>query len=274
MERVGGKITFIDRDMHLPHAPVEPLACGAAAWLCRPSPGAKHANEDAAAIVEHEGGAVLIVADGFGGHPEGDKASAIAVESVAETVAGASVTDRSSLRVPILDGFERANQAVYDLRVGAATTLAVVEVSAIAARAYHAGDSDILITGQRGKLRFRSVSHGPVAAAVEAGLIEPTDAMFHEARHLVTNHIGLEELRIEIGPIVSLKQRDTVLVASDGVFDNLAPEEVVDCIRAGGLDECAMWLAERTMKRMTDPAAGEPSKPDDTTFILYRPPQT
>lgn len=271
MERVGGKITFVDRNMHLPHAPTASTPYGTIAWLCRPSPGGDHPNEDAAAVVEHEGGVVLIVADGFGGHPEGDKASGIAVEVVAETVAGASVSDRSSLRVPILDGFERANQAVYDLRVGAATTLAVVELSADSARAYHAGDSEILITGQRGKLRFRSVSHGPVAAAVEAGLIEAKDAMFHEARHIVTNHIGLEELRIEIGPIVSLRQRDTVLVASDGVFDNLSPDEIVDCIRAGSLDECALWLAERTAKRMTDPAGGEPSKPDDTTFILYRP---
>jgi serine/threonine protein phosphatase PrpC len=67
-----------------------------------------------------------------------------------------------------------------------------------------------------------------------------------------------------------LAARDTLLLASDGLFDNLHLDEVVELARKGPIDEVARHLAEGCRRRMCEPQAGEPSKPDDLTLIGFR----
>ena len=64
---------------------------------------------------------------------------------------------------------------------------------------------------------------------------------------------------------------DTVLLASDGLFDNLFIDEIVDSIRTGPLKDAADRLVERAGKRMSgNGAADQPCKPDDLTIVLFR----
>jgi len=105
---------------------------------------------------------------------------------------------------------------------------------------------------------------------VEAGFLDAEQAIYHEDRHLVSNVIGSPEMKIEIGPTIQLAPRDTVVLASDGLVDNLYAEEIVDRIRKGRLDRAADRLAVDARRRMTRPEAGLPSKPDDLTFVLFR----
>ena len=95
--------------------------------------------------------------------------------------------------------------------------------------------------------------------------------MHHEERHLVNNLLGGPEMRVEMSAKLRLAARDTLLIGSDGLFDNLHVDELVDLIRKGPLRKVAADLVERTSKRMLDPRDGAPSKQDDLTFILYRP---
>jgi len=106
---------------------------------------------------------------------------------------------------------------------------------------------------------------------VEAGVISEEDAILHEDRHVVSNLLGSPEMRIEIGGELTLSDRDTVAVASDGLFDNLRLEEIADMVRVGQLSKSGTALAEAAHARMQAQDGGEPSKPDDVTFLLYRP---
>ena len=78
-------------------------------------------------------------------------------------------------------------------------------------------------------------------------------------------------MRIEIGSGLALAARDSLLLASDGLFDNIELAEIVACIRCGRLEDSARRLLEVCVQRMRSPAAGEPSKPDDLSFVLFRP---
>ena len=234
------------------------------------SPGKDTPNEDAAALIPvNDHAAVLVVADGLGGVRAGEQASSLAVEAIEAEVREA---DRGEpmLRTAILNGIERANQAISALEVGAATTLAVAEIEDGRVRSYHVGDSMILVVGQRGRMKLQTVSHSPVGLAVAAGFLDETEAMHHEDRHIVTNVVGCPQMRIEVGPSVRLAACDTLLLATDGLFDNLHTEEIVDSIRKGPLDRAGRKLASEARRRMTEPAEGEPSKPDDLTFVLFR----
>jgi serine/threonine protein phosphatase PrpC len=128
----------------------------------------------------------------------------------------------------------------------------------------------IVVTGQRGKLKLQTVSHSPVGFAVESGMLDETDAVHHEDRHLVSNLAGTPDMRIEVGPRIRLAPLDTLLLASDGLFDNLYMEEVVSAIRKGPLADAGHRLATEALARMQQPGGGAPCKPDDLTFVLYR----
>ena len=48
------------------------------------------------------------------------------------------------------------------------------------AKPYHVGDSQILLVGNRGRVKMLTTSHSPVGYAVEAGMLEEHDAIDHD----------------------------------------------------------------------------------------------
>ena len=248
---------------------------GTVAVFTTRSPQKETANEDVAALwsVGLTSG-VLAVADGLGGHAGGARASRLATEAIQKSLQEAAPASQDGepveLRAAILNGIEAANQSVRELGTGAATTMALVEIQDRTIRPYHVGDSAILVTGQRGKLKFQSSPHSPIGYAVEAGLMNEEDAIHHEARHVISNVIGSDQMRIEIGPPIEMAPRDTLLLASDGLFDNLLPDEIVEAVRSGPLDEAVSELVGVARRRMANQNGTAPSKPDDLTVIAYR----
>jgi serine/threonine protein phosphatase PrpC len=257
---------FIGKHMQEPVC--VPLADGLACVFTIPRPGRETANEDSAALIPGEGGsAVLAVADGLGGLPAGSLASGLALQQLADSVAGRSGEDQ---REAVLTGIETANTAVMTDGQGGGTTLAVVSIDNGSMRAYCVGDSMVMVCGQRGKLKYQSVAHSPVGYAQRSGMLDEDEAMFHDERHLVSNIVGTAEMHVEIGPSVNLDLYDTVVAGSDGLFDNLFISEIVERVRSGPLDVAARRLLESCLERMASGEDGQPHKPDDLSFILYR----
>ena len=235
------------------------------------SPDKETPNEDSAAIIEVGPDAlVLAVADGVGGTPAGREASNLTLKTLSRVVAE-QPPDTTSLRAPILDAVEEANRSVLELARGAATTLVIAEVIARRLRSYHVGDSELIGVGQRGRIKQRVVPHSPTGFAVEAGLLDEDEAVQHDQRHVLFNVIGTPNMRVEVGTAVQLAVHDTVLLATDGLLDNLYVDEIVDSIRRGPLPRAADRLVEKAHLRMGGEAKDQPSKPDDLTIVLYRP---
>ncbi len=248
---------------------MRPIAFGTVAAFSTRCPGKSTDNEDAAALIEvGTSAAVLAVADGVGGHAAGAMAASLTVQAMADAVRAAE--DPTNLRDAVLTGFENANRAVTDIGVGAATTLSAVELHPDGLRSYHVGDSPILLVSQRGRVRLQIISHSPVGYAVESGMLPEQEAMHHADRHVVSNLVGSDQMRIEISSRLNMQRRDTLLLASDGLFDNLHTREIVEIIRKGPLPKAADRLAELTLQRMSATGGDEPSKPDDLTFLIFR----
>ena len=227
-------------------------------------------NEDSAAVIPvGDAAMVLVVADGVGGLPGGRAAANTAVKMLRDTVSKAAP---DTLRTAILDGIEMTNAKLLSQGNGSATTIAVVEIRPGIARSYHVGDSAIWVCGQRGRLKMQTTAHSPVGFAVEAGLLKETEALNHEHLHLISNVVGSNNMRIEMGPELPLASRDTVMVASDGLMDNLMQHEIVRLIRKCPLAKSIDGITELSLRRMHEPTAGRPSKQDDYTAILYRQP--
>jgi serine/threonine protein phosphatase PrpC len=124
--------------------------------------------------------------------------------------------------------------------------------------------------GQRGRIKFQTIAHSPTGFAVEAGFLDELEAMLHEERHVVSNFLGNNDMRIEVGPPSQLAARDTLILASDGLTDNLHVVEIVETIRKGTLETAVEKLVAMVRKRMLEGDPGLPSKPDDLTVLLLR----
>ena len=241
------------------------------AYTC-PAPDKTTGNEDTLAVVPYgPNAAVLIIADGAGGLPAGKRASLEAVTTLVRSL-HASCDQTLLLRTAILNGIEAANTAVRELGTGSATTLTVMAIEGLTARAYQIGDSEAMVVSQRGRLRLQTPVHSPTGLAVEAGFLDQREALHHEDRHLVSNFLGTAEMRIDVGAAIDLQARDTVLVASDGLMDNVHVEEIVEQVRVGPLDKAADNVIELARRRMAGHCSEQPSKPDDLSLILFRKP--
>lgn len=246
------------------------IANGAATMCTEAAPDKADGNEDSAALVPfgaHSG--VLAVADGLGGLPAARSASTTLINSLCASVRKAQ-REKRPLRGAVLDAIESANKKLLDEGLGNATTAALIEIDGSTIRPYHVGDSQILMTGQRGRIKLQTLAHSPTGYAVESGMLDEDDALEHAERHYVANVVGDREMRIEIGAPITMAPRDTLVIASDGLWDNLFVEEVIDKVRTGNITESADDLMQSARTRINEPKDGLPSHPDDVTFVLYR----
>lgn len=250
------------RDLELPQ--------GFVCVRSRRSPDKETPNEDAAAVIPVGLNALVVaVADGVGGAPSGREASKIAVETLLKRLTDNGL-EADRLRHAILDAVEAANAAILDMGRGAATTMVIAEIVSNQLRSYHVGDSELISVGQRGRVKQRIIPHSPTGFAVEAGLMDQDEAVQHDQRHVLFNVIGAPDMRVDMGTAVRIATHDTVLLASDGLLDNLFADEIIEIIRMGPLATAADRLMELAGQRMLVADGSKPSKPDDLTIILYR----
>lgn len=232
----------------------------------------REGSEDVALVVPiGERAALLAIADGAGGHDNGAHAATLTLTALRDAGEHIRLAPAETARPTIIAAIEQANHALVEAESDSACTLVIAEINDSVVSAYHAGDAQALITGQRGRLKHVTTAHSPVHALHESGEIDEHDALTHEDRHLVSNLVGDPEMHIEVGAGIRMAARDTLVLASDGLFDNFTIEEISDRIRVGAINDAAAKLLQHTRERMTNPEPGRPSKADDLSFVLYRP---
>ncbi len=235
-------------------------------FFSKKSPITETCNEDAVGIFKTKEGIVLAVADGAGGHPKGEEAASLVMSNIEKSLKTDGVTEAGH-RYRIIDAIEKTNKELIATGVGARTTITICEIYDNKARGYQVGDSTLVICGQRGKLKYRSLAHSPVGYGVEAGLIDEKEALAHPDLHYISNLVGESDMKIEMGPEVELNPNDTIFLASDGIFDNFPPDEIIDLVRKGTIDGISTSLMDMINERIYQEAG---SKKDDISFILFK----
>ena len=172
---------------------------------------------------------VFLVADGMGGHAQGDVAS--------QTVAGVFdehiARDLPSTPERILDAIHSSNDAVRDLSaegdygtaVSGTTLAGIALVDAGDEVGYHwmafnVGDSRIY-TWSDGVLTQLSVDHSAVQEMVDAGLISAEDAEKHPERNVITRAIGANEFVDADVWLLPAAGEQSFLICSDGLTKEL-----------------------------------------------------
>lgn len=189
------------------------------------------------------GGTLLVVADGMGGHPAGEQASALAVNAIKQVVASATgwfaeCASGSQIIEALHAGFARADETLDRVSArepqlaGMGTTMTAAFVRGTELFVAHAGDSPAYLFRQ-GQLWPLTKDHTVARALVEAGVL-PEDASHQGAwSHVVTNAVGgnaggakPESWR---GEVLS---GDRILICTDGLTRMLSASDIAALLEA------------------------------------------
>lgn len=236
---------WIHQDMQKPAV----MNIGAARELASfssPFPGFGNPNQDAMAAVHGAGGRlVLLLADGAGGMPDGDKASEFVVKSVSNSVRNANGNADSA----ILQSVFRCQEKMCLGRSG--TTLTAAEIHKDKIRAFHCGDSELLLLDAKGRVRYRTTSHSPTGYLQAAGVLSSNDALRHPDRPFISNYLGADGFFLQVSPWLGFDRGDWLIVGSDGLFDNLTIGQIQSRVRKSKCaSEVAAGLAQSSLKQM------------------------
>ncbi len=228
----------------------------------------KPMNEDALLITNFSDVMVLAVADGVGGSQQGAQAAKKVLEVI--RTAKPEGNSLSACMHAVIDAIEKANQALVSDSAYALTTLTLCLIKANNMRTIQVGDSGLLLCGQRGKLHYSVSTHSPIGQAVESGFLDEAEALQHPDLNVVNNVVGDASMHIEIGPAVKIKKHDTLLLASDGLFDNFLVDDVMSLVKHGSLVKVADRLTQSCQQQQHPITQKAYNKDDDISFILCR----
>jgi serine/threonine protein phosphatase PrpC len=215
-------------------------------------------NEDSAMVLllqrVHESLAspagIFLVADGLGGHSNGQYASRLAVNVIVERSVrdlllsplsaeregeGTKQWDEESILELLQDAIEDANAAICQVnqrdKTDMGCTLTGFLISGERAYIFNVGDSRTYILRDE-KIYQLTKDHSLVGQLVEGGLIEPDDVYNHPQRSQIYRSIG-DKLNVQID---FFKQQihpgDILLSCSDGLWEMVRDPQITEILNA------------------------------------------
>jgi protein phosphatase len=220
-------------------------------------------NQDVAAALAIGAGStsnaddfLLVVADGMGGHPAGDVASQIAMNTLIE--AFPTVPD-GDLGLALKQAYRRANEAVFQAgdaeptQAGMGTTMTSALIHGKYATIANVGDSRAYLLRGDGLTQVTR-DHTVVSDEVAQGRISAEAARSDPRRNRLTHAIGTQpKLDSKLPSIfeLTLLPGDRLLLCSDGLYDVLDDVDIRRTLLGQDAGEAAQHLVEMAKQRGT-----------------------
>jgi protein phosphatase len=198
------------------------------------------ANQDAAFTAPW----AAAVADGVGGGPGGDIASALFVHRLVAGLRGAVDAPQLATLLRIANWDLRARVERDPSLDGMATTFTGLFASPTGAILLaHTGDSRAYLL-RGGAMSRETRDDSFVQLLIDSGIVKPADAAFHPHRNVITASLrGADNDRIALSE-QQPRPGDRWLLCSDGVTDYLPESAIVDTLAQGGPQTAADALVQ------------------------------
>ena len=219
--------------------------------------GVRKVNEDS--LLERGEAAVWSVADGMGGHENGQWASQIVVAALA----GVPLTgaDLASDIAAIAAAIQEANATIFNTAreagVQMGSTVAVLHVAGDRFACAWAGDSRAYLM-RDGALHRLTVDHTQVQEMVERGLLTPEEAVRHPMSHILARAVGVEAELVLDAVSDAVRPRDVFLLCSDGLTGVVSDPEIAERLAQSPVDAACRRLIELVLSR---------GAPDNVTVV-------
>ncbi len=209
--------------------------------------GGRKKNEDRMGYSYTPGAAIFLVADGLGGHPQGDVAAQLCLQVVTAMFhkwAKPRLDDVPEfLNASLLAAHEQLMHYAFaqELNVTPCSTLVVTVVQDQVCYTAHCGDSRMYLV-RDGAVLVRTVDH---SVAEWKALTGQAQAGAEMGRHVLYSCLGAPKHPvIEIGSPVVLQPNDHVLLCSDGLWSEVSEEDIVRHLSDFSVTDASFRLAE------------------------------
>jgi PPM family protein phosphatase len=201
-------------------------------------------NEDS--ILTDPSGTLWAVADGMGGYGNGDVASDIVIDCLAQIPDGVDPGPALVARLKEANRLVLERQRAPGMARMGSTVVAVLIARAVAHVAW-AGDSRAYLL-RGGRLRPLTRDHSVVQEMVDRGELSAEDAESHPESHMVTRAVGGgEDLEVDLVSI-PLVVGDRLLLCSDGLTRCVFEHTVEALLReASGPEEACQKLLREAL---------------------------
>jgi len=188
--------------------------------------------------------ALLVVADGMGGHAAGEVASKMTVDGIVQSLNDqreeSSKLEGNAFGVFLGKVLEDVNQDVWqaaqeDDKRGMGTTCTLVAIRGDQLFLAHIGDSRAYLL-RDGELHQVSKDHSWVEDAVDQGVITREQARTHPNRNVITRAIGLDQQPQIDTSVMPLADGDLLLLCSDGLNSMIPDEDIHRILRESPTD--------------------------------------
>lgn len=199
-----------------------------------------------------------IVADGMGGHNAGEIASVNAVEAVndyfTEELLSQIEGDSKKIKIEMHASLLEANQKILEMAAtnnayhGMGCTIVVALIYGDALHLCHVGDARAYVC-DAAEIQLLTTDHSKVMDLVKAGQMTMEEARTSPLKNELSQAIGSPEPIVPEYNYYNLKDRDKVLLCSDGLWDMLSDEEIYEIVRQ---KKPAKMLCEELVKMAND----------------------
>jgi serine/threonine protein phosphatase PrpC len=214
--------------------------------------GARPRNEDRMGYCYTSQAGLFVVADGMGGHPEGEVAAQLALKTVAGRFQAEARPQLGDPQRFLYEAFIAAHQQLLRYATGRSmsdtprTTLVACVLQAGSAWWAHCGDSRLYLQrGGRLLTRTRDHSYQEIQGTI-AALVPDADKL---GRNVLFTCLGSPGTPVidNAGP-VPLLPGDRVLLCSDGLWAPLDEEAIVRTLAEGQVSQAVQALVERALR--------------------------
>jgi PPM family protein phosphatase len=221
--------------------------------------GGRKSNQDRLGFTYVNDTLLMVVADGMGGHLNGEIAAEIAVRVLTERF---NREVRSGMSNPgnfLRASLEAAHSAIdeythkHKLSEYPRTTCVACVVKNKIAYWCHAGDSRLYLL-RKGRLYKRTRDHSRVQRMIDAGLIREDQALTHPERNKIYSCLGGDQLpTISLSEGTPLNAGDILFLCSDGLWGMLTSAD----IEAAVAEEPLKLALPKLIKKSSDTAGSQ-----------------
>lgn len=212
---------------------------------------------------------LFILADGMGGHRNGEVASDLTCRVIAVNLLGNLQNNLlSNLRRPTVDeitvfmniAIEKAQEAVLRYAPGGGTTVVIAILIEDQLIVSNVGDSRVYLVSSDGKLEQITRDHSLVQRLVELNEITPPEAKVHPQRNVLLRAIGQPDPFQADTQALQIPEASRVLLCSDGLWGVVSEQAIRHILMREGdpAEACRKLVA----------AANNNGGPDNISVIL------
>jgi len=199
--------------------------------------GNREGNEDRVGYSYSRNVVLLAIADGMGGHMQGEVAAEIAVTDITrrfQQEARNRLKKPSEFLVAAINGAHRAivaHAVEHNLLESPRTTCVACVIQAGRAYWAHAGDSRLYVL-RGGRLVAATQDHSKVQQMIEAGTLTAEAAARHPDRNKIFSCLGgVVPPQISVGREFDLEDGDTILLSTDGFWAQIPASLIATLLR-------------------------------------------